>query len=146
MIDINEANWDLDLRAVEKKQNGDIAKALAFVIDSDVVETIVVDEEVADKLLAATSFSEAVFPPANLAFDPETMVWSEEYIVYHYVAANFGETSENVKLHESLAAILLSNPEIYDISTDEVYPEANRVGVGCSFIDGDFVIPEVYQL
>lgn len=125
MIDILDVDWDQPSTAPGKIKiinDGLNGKALAFIIGTEVAETMALSEWFADLILSVDSFTDG----GNIKND-------------YYV--NFIKNNQIInvlKCNEMQHAILLSEPLILDYVE---YENGPMVVPGWSFIDGKFTIP-----
>ena len=125
MISFNDYDWAFGDNKIRKVSEGVQGVAIAFVIETEVAETIAVDKYLADLLFSASSFSESEGFSVNIIKD--------------------GAVVETLLCDERLNAVLLSEPSLYDISMGSVHRNAEMVSPGWSFVDGSFIIPGEYE-
>jgi len=127
MINLQEEDWFIPGVKIGKVAAGESAKQVAFVIDGSVAFFIGVKEEIATKLINATSFFEC--ENVNNLFCVS--------IVYN------GEVDQ-ILCNEMTQAALLSNPELVLVDK-EIQRHAELAEPGWLYVDGQFIVPGVYE-
>jgi hypothetical protein len=113
---------------IEKKLAKIPARAVAFIIDTEVVDVLIMEVDAADLLTTADSFNELPSTPPAL---------------YVSVIKN-GQEIETLQCDEKMWAILCSEPTIinltgdaaYNLEGEPLYPSA--VAPGWKHVDGEF--------
>jgi len=105
---------------------GESAKQVAVVIDGEIAFFLGVKEEIVNKLLNATSFSEC--QSVNGLFCTSFVIGTE---------------TDQILSNEMTQAGLLSNPQFVLVDKD-VQRHAEKAEVGWLYVDGQFIIPGVY--
>jgi hypothetical protein len=105
---------------------GESAKQIAVIIDGEVAMFIGVKEDIVNKLLNATSFSEC--QPVNSLFCTTFVIGTE---------------IDQILSNEMTQAALLSNPQFVLVDKD-IHRHAELAEVGWLYVDGQFIIPGVY--
>ena len=127
MINLQEEDWFIPGVKIGKVAAGESAKQVAFVIDGSVAFFIGVKEEIATKLINATSFFEC--ENVNNLFCVS--------IVYN------GEVDQ-ILCNEMTQAALLSNPDLVLVDK-EIQRHAELAEPGWLYVDGQFIVPGVYE-
>jgi len=127
MINLQEEDWFIPGVKQAKVSLGESAKQIAVIIDGEIAFFIGVKEEIANKLLSATEFSECY--PANGLFC--TSLFSESGI-------------EQILSNEMTQAGLLSNPKFVLVDKN-VQRHAELAEAGWLYIDDQFIVPGVYE-
>ncbi len=127
MINLQEEDWFIPGVKIGKVAAGESAKQVAFVIDGSVAFFIGVKEEIATKLINATSFFEC--ESVNNLFCVS--------IVYN------GEVDQ-ILCNEMTQAALLSSPELVLVDK-EIQRHAELAEPGWLYVDGQFIVPGVYE-
>lgn len=123
MIDQKTVDWKYIPRhdIINSDING---KAVAFIIDTEVVDTIAATDWFVDLIVSVDSFDDA---------------GSDEINGLHYVnLVKDGETIETLLCDEKLYSILLSGSQI--IALTEIYENYMLIYPGWHFIDNKFVL------
>jgi hypothetical protein len=127
MINLQEENWFIPGVKQVKLDLGESAKQLAVVIDRQIVLFIGVKEEIAEKLIIGTNFSEC--EPINGLF---------------CTSFEAGTEIDQILSNEMTQAALLSNPDFILVNKD-VQRHAELAEVGWLYVDGQFIIPGVFE-
>jgi hypothetical protein len=127
MINLQEEDWFIPGVKIGKVAAGESAKQVAFIIDGSIAFFIGVKEEIATKLINATSFFEC--ENVNNLFCVS--------IVYN------GEVDQ-ILCNEMTQAALLSNPELVLVDK-EIQRHAELAEPGWLYVDGQFIVPGVYE-
>ena len=127
MINLQEEDWFIPGVKIGKVAAGESAKQVAFIIDGSIAFFIGVKEEIATKLINATSFFEC--ENINNLFCVS--------IVYN------GEVDQ-ILCNEMTQAALLSNPELVLVDK-EIQRHAELAEPGWLYVDGQFIVPGVYE-
>ena len=127
MINLQEEDWFIPGVKIGKVAAGESAKQVAFIIDGSIAFFIGVKEEIATKLINATSFFEC--ENVNNLFCVS--------IVYN------GEVDQ-ILCNEMIQAALLSNPELVLVDK-EIQRHAELAEPGWLYVDGQFIVPGVYE-
>ena len=132
MINFNDHNWAFP-GVKKQKINAKInAKALAFVIGTEVAETIAADEDFCNLLIKSDSFAES-----SIKDDLVNQIYYVDLIKDSSVL-------NTIACYEKLQAVLLSEPKIYDL-LDPKYKYGKMAGPQWSFINDQFIIPGEYE-
>lgn len=126
MLDIRDYDWSYGNNKIKALEEKKTAKAIAFVIDEETVETIAVETFLANIIFTSTEFTEAV------STIPE---------MFAVNMIKDGVLVDTLLCSEKLQAIMLSEPSIHDISNNSVYKYADMVAPGWTYRDGQFIIP-----
>jgi hypothetical protein len=127
MINLQEEDWFIPGVKIGKVAAGESAKQVAFIIDGSIAFFIGVKEEIATKLINATSFFEC--ENVNNLFCVS--------IVYN------GEVDQ-ILCNEMTQAALLSNPDLVLVDK-EIQRHAELAEPGWLYVDGQFIVPGVYE-
>jgi hypothetical protein len=127
MINLQEEDWFIPGVKQVKVQQGESAKQIAVVIDRQIGLFLGVKEEIVNKLLNGKSFLEC--SSLNGLFCTSFVVGTE---------------TELILSNEMTQAALLSSPEFVLIDK-EVQRHAEIAEVGWLYVDGQFIIPGVYE-
>ena len=127
MINLQEEDWFIPGVKIGKVAAGESAKQVAFIIDGSIAFFIGVKEEIATKLINATSFFEC--ENVNNLFCVS--------IVYN------GEVDQ-ILCNEMIQAALLSSPELVLVDK-EIQRHAELAEPGWLYVDGQFIVPGVYE-
>ncbi len=127
MINLQEEDWFIPGVKQNKVALGEAAKQLAIVIDGQIAFFIGVKEEIVNKLINATSFSEC--EPVNGLFCTSFFLGTE---------------IDQILSNEMTQAGLLSDPQIILVDKD-VQRHAELAEVGWLYVDGQFIVPGVYE-
>jgi hypothetical protein len=125
IIDILDVDWDQPETAPikQKIKNDNLnGKALAFVIETEVADTMALTEWYANLLLSVDSFEDG----------------GNADNIYYVKFIKNNNIVNILKCNEMQHAILLSNPKIIDYAE---YENGMSVCPGWSFIDNKFTIP-----
>ena len=112
----------------EKKLAGIPARAVAFIVDTDVAEVLIMEVDITDLLTTADSFNE--LPSTSPLF-------------YVSVIKN-GEEIETLQCDEKMWAILCSEPTIINLTGDTAYNLVGEplypagVAPGWKYVGGEF--------
>jgi len=126
MINLQEEDWFIPGVKANKFAMGESAKQVAVVIDGEIAFFLGVKEEIVNKLLNATSFSEC--QSVNGLFCTSFVIGTE---------------IDQILSNEMTQAGLLSNPQFVLVDKD-VQRHAEKAEVGWLYVDGQFIIPGVY--
>ena len=127
MINLQEEDWFIPGVKQTKVGLGESAKQIAVVIDGEIAFFIGVKEDIADALIGATTFSEC--EGANGLF---------------CVSFIKDGTTDQILCNEMTQAALLSNPELVYVDK-EVQRHAELAEAGWLYVDGQFIVPGVYE-
>lgn len=127
MINLQEEDWFIPGVKMAKFAVGESAKQIAVIIDNEIAMFIGVKEEIVNKLLNATSFSEC--QSINELFCTTVI---------------FGEESDQILSNEMTQAALLSNPQFILVDKD-IQRYAEKAEVGWLYVNGQFIVPGVYE-
>ena len=127
MINLQEEDWFIPGVKQAKVKLGESAKQLAVIIDGEVAFFLGVKEEIANKFINATSFSECE-KAGNL------------FCVY----LNIEESVEQVLCNEMTQAGLLSGPQLVYVDK-EFQRHAELTEPGWLYVNGQFIVPGVYE-
>ena len=127
MINLQEEDWFIPGVKEIKVGLGEYAKQIAIVIEGEVVFFIGVKEEIGEKLIRGTSFSEC--ESANSLF---------------CLSFIYNGEAEQVLCNEMTQAALLSNPTLVYVDKD-IQRHAELAEPGWLYQDGQFIIPGVYE-
>jgi hypothetical protein len=127
MINLQEEDWFIPGVKQTKVDLGESAKQVAIVIDGEIAFFIGVRQDIADALIGATTFSEC--EPANGLF---------------CVSFIKDGATDQILCNEMTQAALLSNPELVYVDK-EVQRHAELAEAGWLYVDGQFIVPGVYE-
>jgi hypothetical protein len=127
MINLQEEDWFIPGVKIAKVAAGESAKQVAIIIDGQIAFFIGVKEEIANKLLNATSFLEC--ESINGLFCTSFMV---------------GTTIDQILYNEMTQAALLSSPEFVLVDKD-AQRHAELAEAGWLYQNGQFIVPGVYE-
>ncbi len=127
MINLLEEDWFMPGVKYNKVQIGESAKQIAVVIDGEIAFFMGLKEEIANKIIGATGFSEC---------NPLGELFCTSF-VYN------GET-EQILSNEMTQAGLLSDPQFIYVDKS-VQRHAELAEVGWLYVDGQFIVPGVYE-
>jgi hypothetical protein len=127
MINLQEEDWFIPGVKQTKVELGESAKQIAVIIDKEVAFFLGVKEEIANKLINATDFSECQ--------------QSEGLFCVSFV---FEGSTEQVFCNEMTQAGLLSNPELVYVNK-EIQRHAELAEAGWLYQNGQFIVPGVYE-
>ena len=129
MLNLHEHIRDTPGVQMEKKLAGIPATVLAFIVDAEVAEILIMEVEAADLLLNADSFNELPSTPP----------------LFYVGVVKDGEEVETVQCGEKLWAILCSEPTLVKLNGDTSYDMDGKptkypsaVAPGWKYIDGEF--------
>jgi hypothetical protein len=129
MLNVSDYDWSIPGAKQNKINENKIAKAIAFVIEEEVVETLAADEDFCNLLLTSSGFKESSIQDDVLNN------------AYYVDVLKDSEVIETIMCNEKIQAILLSEPSIYDL-LDQQYENGKMIVPGCKYISGQFVISE----
>jgi len=127
MINLQEEDWFIPGVKIAKVAAGESAKQVAIIIDGQIAFFIGVKEEIANKLLNATSFLEC---------ESINGLFCTSFIV--------GTAIDQILSNEMTQAALLSSPEFVLVDKD-VQRHAELAEAGWLYQDGQFIVPGVYE-
>jgi len=127
MINLQEEDWFIPGVKQAKVELGESAKQIAVIIDKEVAFFLGVKEEIANKLINATSFSEC-----------------EKVGSLFCVYMNIEESVEQVLCNEMTQAGLLSSPQLVYVDK-EIQRHAELTEPGWLYVNGQFIVPGVYE-
>ena len=127
MINLQEEDWFIPGVKQAKINLGESAKQVAVILDSQIAFFIGVKYEIAEKLINGTSFfeCESVNDLFCVSFISEGML-------------------DQILCNEMTQAALLSDPQLVYVDK-EIQRHAEKAEVGWMYIDGQFVVPGVYE-
>jgi hypothetical protein len=127
MINLLEEDWFIPGVKQTKVDLGESAKQIAVVIEGEVAFFIGVKEDIANKLINSTGFTEC-----------------ERLGDLFCVSFILEETPEKVFCNEMTQAGLLSNPQLVYVDK-EIQKYAEIAEIGWLYQDGQFIVPGVYE-
>ena len=127
MINLQEEDWFIPGVKIAKVAAGESAKQVAVIIDGQIAFFIGVKEEIANKLLNATSFLEC---------ESVNGLFCTSFVI--------DTTVDQILSNEMTQAALLSSPEFVLVDKD-VQRHAELAEVGWLYQDGQFIVPGVYE-
>jgi hypothetical protein len=127
MINLQEEDWFIPGVKIAKVAAGESAKQVAVIIDGQIAFFIGVKEEIANKLLNATSFLEC---------ESVNGLFCTSFVI--------DTTVDQILSNEMTQAALLSNPEFVLVDKD-VQRHAELAEAGWLYQDGQFIVPGVYE-
>ena len=127
MINLQKEDWFIPGVKVAKVAAGESAKQVAIVIDGAIAFFIGVREDIANNLINSTSF-----------FECESV--NDLFCVS---IVNNGEVDQ-VLCNEMTQAALLSNPQLVYVDKN-IQRHAELAEPGWLYIDGQFIVPGVYE-
>ena len=127
MINLQEENWFIPGVKQVKVEQGESAKQIAVVLDRQIAFFLGVKEEIANKLLNGKSFLEC---------NSLSGLFCTSFVV--------GTETELILSNEMTQAALLSDPEFVLVDKD-VQRHAELAEIGWLYVDGQFIIPGVYE-
>jgi hypothetical protein len=130
MINIEQVDWSYGINKEIDLSKGGRALAIAFIIDRDVVETLPLAYNFAENILNSDSFSDATDNFSKI----------DNRFIVNIIKNN--NVVESLICNEMLYSILLSNPKMIDITTNDIYSNANMVAPGWKYFDNKFHEPE----
>jgi len=131
MILIDDVCWNTPGLKKDRIEKGLSGKALAFVIEDELVDTLPLDADFADILLNATIFKESDIQPIEGSNLYAVDIMNDKIVV------------ETVVCGEMLYSILLSEPFITELPGN--YKYGNMLVAGWKFINNEFVIPGEWE-
>jgi hypothetical protein len=127
MINLQEEDWFIPGVKQIKVDLGESAKQIAVIIDNQIAFFIGVKNEIAEKLINGTGFSEC--EPVNGLF----------------CISFISEGALNqILCNEMTQAALLSDPQLIYVDID-VQRHAEKAEVGWLYENGQFIVPGVYE-
>ena len=127
MINLQEEDWFIPGVKIAKVAAGESAKQVAIIIDGSIAFFIGVREEIANKLIKATSFFEC--ESVNNLF---------------CVSVVSGGEVDQILCNEMTQAALLSNPQLVYVDKN-IQRHAELAESGWLYTDGQFIVPGVYE-
>ncbi len=127
MINLQKEDWFIPGVKVAKVAAGESARQVAIIIDGVIAFFIGVQEDIATKLINSTSF-----------FECESV--NDLFCVS---IVNNGEFDQ-VLCNEMTQAALLSNPQLVYVDKN-IQRHAELAEPGWLYIDGQFIVPGVYE-
>jgi hypothetical protein len=127
MINLLEEDWFIPGVKQTKVDLGESAKQIAVVIEGEVAFFIGVKEDIANKLINSTGFTEC-----------------ERLGDLFCVSFILEGTPEKVFCNEMTQAGLLSNPQLVYVDK-EIQKYAEIAEIGWLYQDGQFIVPGVYE-
>ena len=127
MINLQEEDWFIPGVKIAKVAAGESAKQVAVIIDGQIAFFIGVKEEIANKLLSATSFLEC---------ESVNGLFCTSFVI--------DTTVDQILSNEMTQAALLSSPEFVLVDKD-VQRHAELAEAGWLYQDGQFIVPGVYE-
>jgi hypothetical protein len=127
MINLQQEDWFIPGVKQVKIEQGESAKQVAVVIDNQIAFFIGVKEEIANKLIGASSFQEC---------DNQEGLFC--------VSFDFEGSTEIVLCNEMTQAGLLSFPNLVIVDKN-IHTYAELAEPGWLYIEGQFIIPGVYE-
>jgi hypothetical protein len=127
MINLLEEDWFIPGVKQTKIDLGESAKQIAVVIEGEVAFFIGVKEDIANKLINSTGFTEC-----------------ERLGDLFCVSFILEGTPEKVFCNEMTQAGLLSNPQLVYVDK-EIQKYAEIAEIGWLYQDGQFIVPGVYE-
>ena len=127
MINLQEEDWFIPGVKQAKINIGDSAKQIAVIIEGEVAFFLGVKEEIANKLINATGFTECE-QSANL----------------FCVSFIFEGIPETLLCNDMTQAGLLSSPQLVYVDK-ELQRHAELAEPGWLYQDGQFIVPGVYE-
>jgi hypothetical protein len=127
MINLQEENWFIPGVKQVKVEQGESAKQIAVVLDRQIAFFLGVKEEIANKLLNGKSFLEC---------NSLSGLFCTSFVV--------GTETELILSNEMTQAALLSDPE-FVLVDKYVQRHAELAEIGWLYVDGQFIIPGVYE-
>lgn len=127
MINLQEEDWFVPGVKIGKVAAGESAKQIAVIIDGIIAFFIGVKEEIGNKLINATDFFEC--ESVNNLF---------------CVSIFYNGGADQVLCNEMTQAALLSNPQIVYVNK-EIQRHAELAEPGWLYVDGQFIVPGVYE-
>jgi hypothetical protein len=131
MILIDDVCWSTPGLKKDRLEKGLLGKALAFVIDDELVETIPLDSDFADILLNATNFKESDIQPTEGSNLYAVDIINNQIIV------------ETLVCGEMLYSILMSESFITELPGN--YKYGHMLMPGWKFVNGEFIIPGEWE-
>lgn len=123
IINFDTVHWSSSGVKLDKVASGIQGSATCLIINTKIVKIIPIDLDFHNILCEATEFKEG----------------QQKYDIYPVEILRSGKEKILLLCDEMLQAILLSDPIIAKIEEHHKYKEL--VGVGWSYIDGEFIIP-----
>jgi len=127
MINLQEEDWFIPGVKIAKVAAGESANQVAVIIDGQIAFFIGVKEEIANKLLNATSFLEC---------ESVNGLFCTSFVI--------DTTVDQILSNEMTQAALLSSPEFVLVDKD-VQRHAELAEAGWLYQDGQFIVPGVYE-
>lgn len=127
MINLQEEDWFIPGVKQGKVALGESAKQVAVIIEESIAFFIGVKEEIANKLINATDFVEC--ESVNNLF---------------CVSVFYNGEVDQIFCNEMTQAALLSNPKLVYVDK-EVQRHAELAEPGWLYVDGQFIVPGVYE-
>jgi hypothetical protein len=126
MIRYSEVNWSTPgVKQNRIDNNIEGGKPLAFIIDSEVIETMATDRWFADFMETVEEFREPIISQHDGEFFVDLI--------------KNGEIVETLACDEMIYSILLSNAKVVGYTDADKYVE--YIAPGWKYIDGQFVLP-----
>lgn len=127
MINLQEEDWFIPGVKQGKVAAGETARQIAIILDGSIAFFIGVKDEIADKLMNATSFFEC--ENTNNLF---------------CVSFTYNNSVDQILCNEMTQAALLSNPQFVYVDKD-LQRHAELAEPGWIYVDGQFIVPGVYE-
>jgi hypothetical protein len=127
MINLQEEDWFIPGVKQTKIDLGDSAKQIAVVIEGEIAFFLGVKEEIANKLINATGFTEC-----------------EQVGDLFCVSFILEGTPETVLCNDMTQAGLLSSPQLVYVDK-KIQRHAELAEPGWLYQDGQFIVPGVYE-
>jgi hypothetical protein len=127
MINLQEEDWFIPGVKQTKVNLGESAKQIAVILDGQIVFFIGVKEEIAEKLINGTSFSEC-----------ETV---NGLFCLSFISDG---ALDQILCNEMTQAALLSSPQLVYVDK-AVQRHAELAEVGWLYVDDQFIVPGVYE-
>ena len=127
MINLQEEDWFIPGVKQGKVAAGESAKQIAIIIDASIAFFIGVKEEIGNRLINATDFFEC-----------------ENINNLFCVSFVYNGEVDQILCNEMTQAALLSNPE-FVLVDKEIQRHAELAEPGWLYVDGQFIVPGVYE-
>jgi hypothetical protein len=131
MILIDDVCWNTPGIKRDRINRGMLGKAICFVLDDEMVDSIPLDEWFGNALLEATEFKESRIQPNNGSNLYSVDIMNDKIII------------ETLVCGEMLYSILLSEPFITELPGNYKYGDV--AAPGWKFINNEFVIPGEWE-
>lgn len=127
MINLQQEDWFIPGVKQVKTELGELAKQIAIILDGEIAFFIGVKEEIAEKIINGTGFSECGVVDGLFC-----------------LSFTYNGTADQILCNEMTQAAFLSNPQFIYVDKT-VQRHAELAEVGWLYVDGQFIIPGEYE-